>query len=119
MANPNIVNVTSIKGNVAGITLTTAASNVVYNPTSSNSIYKINTLTVANGNLTTTSNVTIELLKNGSSYPITSNVIVPSSATLVVISKDSTIYIMEGDTLRAYSTSNISLSAVCSWEEIS
>jgi len=119
MANPNIVNVTTIKGNVAGITVTTAASNVVYNPSASNTIYKINTLTIANGNLTTTSNVTVEIVKNGTSYPITSNVIVPSSATLVVISKDSSIYVMEGDTLRAYSTSNINLSAVCSWEEIS
>lgn len=119
MANPNIVNVTTIKGNVAGLTVSDVTSNVVYNPVDSNTVYKINTITVANGNLTTTSNVTIDLFKNGSSYPIAANVIVPSSATLVVVSKDSSIYVNEGDSIRALAESNVGMTLVCSWEEIS
>ena len=88
MANPNIVNVSTINANTAVMTVTTTAANIISNPASSNKVYKINALTVANGNLTTTANVTVDYQKTGTYYPIAGNVTVPTNATLVVVSKD-------------------------------
>jgi hypothetical protein len=44
---------------------------------------------------------------------------VPSNATLAVLSKDSPVYLVEGDSLRVVASATASLSAVCSYEELS
>ena len=119
MANPNIVNVTTINANTAVMTVTTTAANIISNPASSNKVYKINALTVANGNLTTTANVTVDYQKTGTYYPIAGNVTVPTNATLVVVSKDTSLYLLEGDSLRCNATATVGMTAVVSFEEIS
>lgn len=119
MANPNIVDVTTIKANTAVMTVTTTAANIITNPSSSNKVYKINALTVANGNLTTSANVTVDYQKSGIFYPITGNVVVPSNATLVVVSKDTSLYLLEGDSLRCNASALVGLTGVVSFEEIS
>jgi hypothetical protein len=119
MANPNIVNVTTINANTAVMTVTTTAANIISNPASSNKVYKINALTLANGNLTTAANVTVDYQKAGVYYPIAGNVTVPTSSTLVPISKDSSIYLLEGDSLRCNANQVVGITAVLSFEEIS
>ena len=119
MANPNIVNVSTINANTAVMTVTTTAANIISNPASSNKVYKINALTVANGSLTTTANVTVDYQKTGTYYPIAGNVTVPTNATLVVVSKDTSLYLLEGDSLRCNATATVGMTAVVSFEEIS
>lgn len=119
MANPNIVNVSTINANTAVLAITTTAANVITNPSSSGKVYKINALTVANGNTSTNANVTVDYQKQGTFYPIAGNVTVPSSATLVVISKDSSLYLLEGDSLRCNASATVGMTAVVSFEEIS
>ena len=110
MANPNIVNVANIYANTAVWSVTTVNGNVVVNAASSNKVYKINAFTFANGNNTATSNVTLNFQRGGTNYPIVSNVPVPTNSTLVALSKDSSVYLLEGDSLLCNSTSNIKLS---------
>jgi hypothetical protein len=119
MANPNIVNVATINANTAVLTVTTTAANIITNPAASNKVYKINALTVANGNTSSTANVSVDYQKAGIYYPLAGNVTVPSSATLVVISKDSSLYLLEGDSLRCNATSIVGMTAVVTFEEIS
>lgn len=119
MANPNIVNVTTILANTAVLALTTTAANIISNPASSNKVYKINALTVANGSTSTSANVSVDYQKSGTHYPLVGNVTVPTSATLVVISKDSSMYLLEGDSLRCNATASIGMTAVVTFEEIS
>lgn len=119
MANPNIVNTTTINANMAVMTVTTTAANIISNAAASGKVYKINALTLANGNTTSTSNVTVDYQKGGTFYSVANNVIVPTSATLVVISKDSGIYLLEGDSLRVNSSVAVNMTAVLSFEEIS
>ena len=120
MANPNIVNVTTIQGKVTGLDLTTTGQNVVINPSGSGKIFKINNLTISNIDGTNNCDVYVNVYKNQSTpYYLASTVTVPADASLIVISKDTSIYLEENDSLRCWATATGDLQAVCSYEEIS
>jgi hypothetical protein len=119
MANPNIVNVTDIRGKTAVQAITTSPVAIVSNAGSSNKIFKINSLTIANIDGTSSADVTVDVFRGGVAYDIAFTVAVPADSTLVVISKDTAIYLEEGDSLRCTASANGDLDAVCSYEEIS
>ena len=119
MAAPNIVNVTTIIGKTAVQDVTTSASAIVSNGAGSNTVLKINSLTVANVDGVNTADITVDFFRSSTSYPIASTISVPADSTLVVISKDNPIYLEEGDSLRCLASANGDLEAVCSYEEIS
>jgi hypothetical protein len=119
MANPNIVNVASIYGKTAGLAVTTAATAIVTNAASSGKVYKINTLTVANIN-TATATVTVDIYKNQTTaYEIAYTITVPVNASLVIISRETPIYLEENDSIRLTASVNSYLEAVVSYEDIS
>lgn len=119
MAAPNIVGVTSIIGKTAVLAVTTSATAIVTNSAASNKVFKINSLIVANIDGTNNAEVTVDLYRGTTAYRIASTVVVPADATLVVLSKDASIYLEEGDSLRLTANANSDLEAVCSYEEIS
>lgn len=119
MANPNIVNVTSIFGKVVGQAITTTPTAIVTNSSGSNKIFKINSLIVSNINGTDAADVTADVYKNQSlSYRLAFTISVPAYATLVVISKDTSIYLEENDSIRLSASADTRLEAICSFEEI-
>lgn len=100
MAAPNIANITTVTGIstfVAGIS-TTVGTVILSNPASSNSVYKVNSLTAANTSNTTV-NVFVKIFNQaagaGTSVSIASSIAVPSGSTLTVIGKDIPIYLEE------------------------
>lgn len=120
MANPNIVNVTSIYGKTVGAAVTTTVAALVSNGAASGKILKINTLTIANIDGSNSADITVAVFKNqANSYELAHTIAVPADATLVVISKDTAIYLEENDSLRVTASANTRLEAVCSYEEIS
>jgi hypothetical protein len=119
MANPNIVNVTDIKGKTAVQAVTTSATAIVENTAASNKIFKINSLTIANIDGVNAADVTVDHFRGGTARRIAFTIAVPADSTLVVISKDTSIYLEEGDSLRCTASANSDLEAVCSYEEIS
>lgn len=119
MAAPNIVNISTIRGNTAVLNVTTVSSNIVVNPASSNKVFKINTLLIANKDGTNSADVTAALLRGGILYSIANTVTVPADASLIAISKDTAIYLEEGDTIRLSASANNRLDSICSYEEIS
>ena len=116
MANPNIVNVTEIYGVTAVQAITTTATAVVTNASSSGKVIKVNALYISNVDGTNNQSVTVDLFRNSVAYHIAKTVIVPANATLDVVSK--AVYLQEGDQLRLTAGSNSKLQAVCSYEEI-
>ena len=117
MAAPNIVNVTTITGKVAGLAVGTSASTLVTNPSSSNKVFKINALYVSNVG-TVNGWVTVDVLKNATTaFEIGYQITVPTNATLDVISKS--IYLEENDTIRLTANAASTIEAVVSYEEIS
>jgi hypothetical protein len=119
MAQPNIVNVSTIRGNTAALNVSTVAANVVANPALSNSVLKINTIMIANMDGANTADITASLFKLGVEYKIAHTISVPSDATLILISKDISIYLEESDYIRLSASANGRLHAICSYEEIS
>lgn len=119
MANPNIVNVSDIRGKTAVQNVTTTATAIVSNTAGSNKVFKVNSLTVANIDGINSADITVDLFRGGTAYEIAFTIAVPADSTLVVISKDTAIYLEEGDSLRCTASANGDLDAVCSYEEIS
>jgi hypothetical protein len=124
MAAPNVVNVATITGKTAVTSLTTTnATLVVENPASSNKVFKINSLIVSNVDGSSAADITISLYSEdnigGTATQIVSTVSVPADASLVVISKDTSIYLEEDKSIGATASAANDLKVVCSYEEIS
>jgi hypothetical protein len=124
MANPNIVNVTSILGENASVSLTsTSATSIVSNAASSNKVLKINTLIVSNVDGTNACDITINKYSaaalGGSAFAIASTVSVPADASLIVIDKTTAIYLKENESIGAIAGTANDLVVTCSWEDIS
>jgi hypothetical protein len=124
MAAPNVVNVATITGKTAVTSLTTTnATLVVENPASSNKVFKINSLIVSNVDGSNAADITISLYSEdnigGTATQIVSTVSVPADASLVVISKDTSIYLEEDKSIGATASAANDLKVVCSYEEIS
>ena len=120
MANPNIVNVTSIFGKVVGQAVGTSATALVTNASASGKILKINSLIVSNIDGTDAADITAEIYKDQTTpYYLAYTISVPADATLVVISKDSSVYLEENDSIRLTASATGDLHAICSYEEIS
>lgn len=124
MANPNIVNVTDIRGKTAVVNLsTTNATLVVENAAASGKVFKINTIIVSNVDGTNAAEITVSLYSEdnigGTATQIVSTVSVPADASLVVLSKDISIYLEEDKSIGATASAANDLKVVCSYEEIS
>jgi hypothetical protein len=117
MAAPNIVNVATITGKTAVQAVGTSATAIVTNSGSSGKVFKVNALYIANIDGTAGAEITVDLFRSSTAYPIASTVLVPADATLDLMSK--AIYLEEGDTLRCTASASGDLTAVCSYEEIS
>ena len=119
MAAPNIVNVTTITGKTAVQAVSTTATAIVTNSAASNKVFKINSLVVSNVDGTNAADITVDLFRSSVAYEVASTITVPADASLVVISKETALYLEEGDSLRCTASANSDLEAVCSYEEIS
>jgi hypothetical protein len=127
MAAPNIVAVSTIRGKSNVANLTTTSSSVIVNPVNSGQVFKINTIMISNVDGTAAGNVTVEMFKFGAQnvatgsgnavYSLANSVTVPAKSSLDVMSKS--IYLEEGDQLKAKADSNNRLHLITSFEEIS
>lgn len=116
MAAPNLANITKITGNTNVQTVTTTATAIVTNQSSSNQVFKLNTLTCANVSNINVALCTTEFYRNSVAYPIASNVQIPPQATLMVVGKDAPFYLEEGDAIRLRADYSNTVVAVASFE---
>ena len=117
MANPNIVNVTTITGKTAVQAVGTSATAIVTNPASSGKVLKVNALYASNVDGINNAEITVDLYRSSTAYHVAKTIVVPADATLDVLTK--AIYLEEGDSLRLTANDASDLEAVCSYEEIS
>jgi hypothetical protein len=119
MSAPNIVNISTMYGSTAVQNVLTSAQSLVSNPAGSNTVVRVNNLIFSNINTTTNIASYVDIFRTAVAYPVSFNVSVPLNSSLVVIGKDTAIYLQEGDALRVYGGVTGSLVAVCSYETIS
>ena len=123
MANPNIVNVTTINGNMLSVAVGTSATSLASNAASSGKVYKINSIVVANIDGTAAADVTVNIYSaaalGGTATAIASTISVPADATLIVTDKTTSFYLLENQSIGAIAGTSGDLVATASWEEIS
>ena len=125
MANPNLINVTSVVGGNAGFNLTNTATATLIT-VDSDKLLKINRITCANvdGTNAATLDLFLDGLGSGASGVTTTGadatvylgktVTVPADTTLVVL--DTPIYLMEADVLKGGASANSDLDLFVSYE---
>jgi hypothetical protein len=126
MANPNIVNVTSIYGQSVGGTLTTSFTAFI--TVTVEYVVKVNSITVANIDGTNAATCDVKLVKQNATpvgitnYDISDTIYlaktvnVPADDILVVT--DRPFYMMEADALSALASANSDLDILISFEAI-
>ena len=124
MANPNIVSVNSIFGNTTGIALTTTLTTVLLaNTSASGKVFKIESIMVANVDGTNAADVTVDWNTNaggtGTSFALAATISVPADATLNLVDKNSSFYLMENQSIIGGASANSDLECIISYEEIS
>ena len=117
MANPNIVAVSSIYANTV-MDADVAASAVSLLTCGSNKVQKINSLVIANIDGTNAAAVSVEFYNGSTAYRLASTISVPADSTLVVMGKDSPIYLEEGCSIRGGASAGSDLEIVISYDEL-
>jgi len=129
MANPNIINVTSILGTTTYLTPSVATAVVLLpNTAASGTVFKINQIVCSN---TTASavNATVSIYTNGAvaqgsapsggtAFPVISTISVPSSASVIAVDKTTAIYLMEGTSISVTSGTASGITYTISYEVI-
>lgn len=130
MANPNIVNVTTIYGTTTYYTPSgTTAVVLLANAAASGKVYKINQIVAANVT-GTAANASVSIYTNGAvaqgsapsggtAYPVISTVSVPGNASLIAVDKTTAIYLQEGTSIVITSGTASAITYSISFEDLS
>ena len=119
MAAPNILSATSIYGKTVGRALDTTLTTGVLT-CAANKVLKINSIIVSNIDGSAAADLTASFYDSSAStsYQIASTVSVPADSTLIVLGKDSPIYLEESDEIRAGASANGDLVMIVSYDEL-
>jgi predicted membrane protein len=121
MAAPNLVNVATITAKSVQAALdTTLTTQILLNSGSSGKVFKVNSIIIANIDGSSAVDVSVAITKSGGSpIMIASTVSVPADATLVVIDKNTALYLEEGDNIEAGASANSDATITINYEELS
>ena len=132
MANPNIVNVTSILGNTSSTLISSTADpfaggpyaggSLISNAASSGKVYKVNSIIAANVDGTSNYDITVKIFPNddltGTGTAIASTITIPADASVVIIDKNTSFYLLEDQSIGVTAGTVNKIVVTCSWEEI-
>ena len=120
MAAPNIVNVATITAKTVGAALgTSTTTSLLANSASSNKAFKVNTILVSNVDGTNSATAAISLYSGGTDRYIAKGISVPAGATVVLIDKNSSLYLEEDKIIRGGASAASDLEILICYEEIS
>lgn len=117
MAAPNLFGSSTATGKTAVELLTTATSNVVTNSAASNTVAKIENITLTNYSGSVVS-ANVVFNRGGTSYFVGGNITIPVNSILTVVGKDTSFYLEEGDVLQANVSANTAISITVGYELI-
>jgi nucleoside 2-deoxyribosyltransferase len=124
MANPNINSVSNIYANNSSVSLTTTNSTLlVSNSASSNKLFLIDGITVANIDTANAVTVTITLYRtadnSGTAYELGSTVSIPANSSLIIVDKNQGVSLLEAQSIYATAGTANKLKINTSWKEYS
>ena len=127
MANPNIVSVTSIKGESVGYNLTNTTTTTLLT-VASNKLLKINRISCANVDGTNTASVNISVTKanytpdgvsnfdTSGTFFLAKQIVIPPAATVIIL--ENPLYLREADVLKGGASAASDLDLIVSYESI-
>lgn len=130
MANPNIAALTTLTGNTTYLTPSgTTAVVLLPNAASSGQVFRINQIVAANVDGTNAVDVTVSIYTNGAvaqgsapsggtAFPIASTISVPADASLIIVDKTTSLYLMEGTSITVTSGTASKITYSISYEII-
>ena len=123
MAAPNLLAASSIYGRTETTNLaTTSATEILSNTAASGKVFKVNTIIVANIDGTNAADITVAVYSEdnigGTPINIVQAKAVAAKTNLVVISRDTPIYLEEDRSIGATASAGGDLQVVVSYEEI-
>jgi hypothetical protein len=122
MANPNIVNVTTILGTTTFLTPANTTANVLLsNAASSGLVFKVNNIVAANvtgSAANTTVSIDNAAAGAGTDFPIVFAVSVPANASLIAVDKTTSFYLMENQSIVVTSGTSSAIAYTISYESI-
>lgn len=116
MAAPNIVSPTTITLKNVASTVGTSAVTIVTCPT--DRALKVSTLYAANVEGSNAGDFSARVSDGTSTHAICSTVSVPADASLVVVDRNSPVYLEEGDSIQVVASAAGVIHVVASYEEI-
>jgi hypothetical protein len=121
MANPDLNNPTKVEGKNKLITeVSTVASGYLINPSGSNLTLRLSSIYCSNIDGTSAADIDAYIVDSiPSTGYLAKTVSVPADASLLPLTKDSNIYLMENNTLYLKASASGDISAIITYEEIS
>ena len=119
MSAPNIMALSSITGKTDVLAITNSPAAITTNTAASGKCYKINSLVISNISGSVSGDVTVDVYRSSTAYRLAYLVTVSPKSALVIVGRDSPLYLEEGDAIRLTASANSVLEGVCSYEVLS
>jgi hypothetical protein len=124
MANPNLASATTVLANNAQLSLTaTTATQLITNAASSGKVLLVDSIIVANVDLTNACDVTVARFQSatntGTAFAIASTITVPAKASVIIIGKDNAINLTEAESVYVTASAANRLVVDANWKELS
>ena len=117
MAAPNLLGSSTVTGKTALAQLTTVTANVLTNSSGSNTVAKLDNVILSNYSASAVS-ANVMINRSATAYYIGGNISIPANSTLVLLGKDTSVYLEEGDVLQANVSANTAVSFSAGYELI-
>tara|TARA_Y100000385_G_C12855589_1_gene535002 strand:- start:99 stop:470 length:372 start_codon:yes stop_codon:yes gene_type:complete len=123
MAAPNLKAPTTIHGKTTFVSLaSTNETSVLANAASSGKALRVTALFVSNIDGTNAAAITLKYYNaatGGTGYALASTLTVPADATVVILTREQSVWLEENTSLRATASAGGDLNVVCSYEDVS
>ena len=121
MAAPNLVNVATITAkSVQAALTTTLTTEVLANAASSNKVFKVNNIIIANIDGSSSVDISVFITKSGGSpIALQAQSLYQQILHLIAFDKNSSIYLEEGDNIEAGASANSDATITINYEELS
>ena len=119
MAAPNLRDPEFVIGKTVGYAVTASMADVLVNGAASGKVLRVNAVYCANIDGTASAPIDLTWRRSGTDFFLAKGIIVPASATQVLVAREAYIYLEEGDSLRAKSGAADDLELLVSYEDIS
>ena len=119
MSAPNLATVSTITAKAVHADLTTSGADILTNATDSGKVFKVNNIVVGNVDGTNSATVSLRLIIAGTGRFIYSQISVPAGSSLVLVDRNTAIYLEENGIIHMVASANSDLTVMINYEEIS